>query len=40
VEMGTHSELVAAGGSYQRLLRTQLVDVGPPSTEQLEQARP
>jgi subfamily B ATP-binding cassette protein MsbA len=36
IEMGTHSELVAAGGSYQRLLRTQLVDPGPPSAERLQ----
>jgi len=39
IEMGTHSELVDAGGSYQRLLRTQLVDAGGPAPEQLEPVR-
>lgn len=29
IEKGSHNELVAAGGSYLRLLRTQLVDAGP-----------
>ena len=40
IEMGRHSDLVAAGGTYQRLLRTQLVDAGLPSTERLEPVRP
>jgi subfamily B ATP-binding cassette protein MsbA len=40
IEMGRHSDLVAAGGTYQRLLRTQLVDAGVPSTERLEPVRP
>jgi ATP-binding cassette, subfamily B, bacterial MsbA len=40
IEMGRHAELVAAGGSYQRLLRTQLVDAGAPDAEALEAARP
>jgi subfamily B ATP-binding cassette protein MsbA len=29
IEMGTHNELTAAGGTYHRLVRTQFVDIGP-----------
>lgn len=35
IERGTHAELFAAGGTYQRLLRTQLVDGVTPAPEQL-----